>query len=238
MKNDYSIKETVNNRTSKSSSQEVSNYPASYVVWLLIGVILFVPTLIVAHSRQFTGIQLSIFRELNNLSNGYKTPALLLTEGLGAGYPIAILIVVSAAFKRFKLAWRYFIASAFAGVLMEISKKVAKEPRPRVLLHGQLHIRAVENGLTSFPSGHAAISTALALTTWLILPKKWRWLSILWIVVVAVSRIYLGDHTPYDILGGFAVGLIAVCLLRLLPAKLARVLHLQSDKTSLLSKGF
>lgn len=204
-------------------------YPISYAVWLAIGVVLFVATLVIARQHQLTGVQLRIFRDFNNLPGGYAQPALWITEGLGAAYPIIACIMVSAAVKRFRLAWRFFVAAGSAGVLLEIGKLIAKEPRPAALLHGNLHLRATENGLTSFPSGHEAMATALALTLWLILPKRWRWVAVVWIIVVGVSRLYLGVHTLTDIVGGFAIGLITVCVLRLLPAVLARPLRLDRE---------
>jgi undecaprenyl-diphosphatase len=105
------------------------------------------------------------------------------------------------------------------------------------MLSGHLHARAVETGLTSYPSGHEAIATALALTLWLILPKAWRWLSVLWIAIVFVSRVYLGVHTPLDVIGGFSIGLICISAIELLPTKWGE--KLQLDRTEdLLEKGF
>jgi membrane-associated phospholipid phosphatase len=232
--NDYSIKKKIDKRATETTN----NYPRSYMIWFIVGLILFIITLVLAHKRELSGIELHVFRELNNLPNGLKYPALILTEGLGAGYPIAICVVASLIYKRYKLAWRYFFAAGASGVVMLVAKHIAKEPRPAVLLHGHLHVRATELGLTSYPSGHEAIATALAMTTWLILPKKWRWVLVFWMLIVAVSRIYVGDHSPHDIVGGFSVGLMVICVLRLLPIKLARKLHLESDRESLLAKEF
>jgi membrane-associated phospholipid phosphatase len=234
--NDYSIKTKTNIKNSSNKTNS-GNYPTAYIIWLVVAIIIFIPTLVIARKHQLSGFQLHIFRDLNNLPNAFKYPALILTEGLGAGYPIAICVVIAALYKRYKLAWRYFVAAGTTGVVMLIAKHIAKEPRPAALLHNHLHIRAVETGLTSYPSGHAAIATSLALTTWLILPKKWRWISVLWILVVAVSRIYVGDHTPDDIAGGFAIALGVICAIRLLPYRFAKKLHLESDHT-LTEKGF
>ena len=208
-----------------------------YLLGLILGIILFLITLLFARQHQFSGWQLQLFRALNNLPDGFTKPALLLSEGLGAAYPMVLCVAIAAAYKRFRLAWRFAVAGAGSVVGLEIGKLIAKEPRPQFLLNGDLHVRASEPGLTSFPSGHMAAATALALVLWAILPKKWRWLSILWIIIMAVSRLYLGVHTPNDMVGGFAVGLIVVCIIWLLPAGIAKPLRLDDNQT-LLEKGW
>lgn len=224
--------------TSERAAERVQpSTPKAYVLGLIIGIILFVSALLIAHKHQLIGLNATLFHDVNNLPNFFKVPALAITEGLGAAYPIALCVLLPLCFKRFRLAWRFFVVAAGTGVAMEIAKLIAKEPRPVALLHNNLHVRANESGLTSFPSGHEAIATALALTLWLILPRRWRWVSILWIAIVGVSRVYLGVHSFVDIIGGFAIGLIAVSILQLLPKVIAKPLHLdESDR--LLDRGF
>jgi membrane-associated phospholipid phosphatase len=206
-----------------------------YVIGFIIGIILLIPTYLIAHTHQLTGLQARIFFDFDNLPNGYKTLTLIVTEGLGSAYPIAICVLAAVVFKRYRLAWRFAFTAGGAAAVAEIIKKLVNEPRPIVMLHGHLHQRAVETG-PGFPSGHATAATALALTLWLILPRKWRWLPILWILTVAVSRLYLGIHTPADIVGGFAIGLMAVCFVQLLPRNLARKIYLY-NMPELLKKG-
>jgi membrane-associated phospholipid phosphatase len=220
-------------------SSESADAPnrTKYIVGFVIGLLIFVPTLLIAHTHQVTGLNRQLFYDLNNLSNTYKTPALWLTEVLGAGYAIAACILVPLLFKRFRLSWYFLVISAGAGIVMEIAKKVALQPRPVTLLLGHMHERAVETGLNSFPSGHATIATALALVMWIILPKRWRWLSIMWILIAGISRIYLGDHTPVDVIGGFAIGLMSVSFLQLIPENIARRVYLYQDRATLLKSG-
>ncbi len=78
-----------------------------------------------------------------------------------------------------------------------------------------------------FPSGHATLSTVVALT---LLPYLPKWIGFIgapiFIGLVCLSRLYLGVHFPLDIIGGMAIGTGAVCVLRLLPAKLLQAVRL------------
>lgn len=220
-------------RTQQGLTRQQKWYAAGFII----GAIVFIPAMIVSLSHHLTGLNARFFYDLNNLTNSYKTAALWLTEGLGAGYAIAACILIPLLFKRYRLAWRFFVTVGGAGVVMEIFKYIVKEPRPVQMLHGHLHERAVETGLNSFPSGHATVATALALVLWIILPKAWRWLPVVWILIVCLSRVYLGDHTPLDVVGGFGIGLMAVSFIQLLPHDFAKKLRLDNDKP-LLAEGW
>lgn len=209
-----------------------------YMIGMVIGLLLLLPTAVIAHTHRLGGFQARIFYDIDNLNlpGGYVTVARWLTEALGAGYAIAACVLVPLLFKRFRLAWRFFFTAGGATAVFYVIKKLIDEPRPIIMLHGHLQQRVMETG-PGFPSGHETAATALALTLWAILPAKWRWLPVVWILAVGISRLYLGVHTPGDIIGGFAVGLMAVCFVRLLPGKIAKPLRLDSE-TPLLARGW
>lgn len=196
------------------------------IIIVVIGIILLVVSAVISHSHQLTGWQRTLFYDVNNWPNYFKTPALFITEALGAAYPIVLVILIPLLFKNYKLAWKFFVTVGGAGIIMEIAKHIVKEPRPVVMLNGHLHQRAIESGLTSYPSGHATVATAMALTLWLILPNKFKFLSVLWILIVAISRLYLGVHTPLDLVGGFAIGLLSFYAIKLLPKNFAKKIYL------------
>lgn len=75
--------------------------------------------------------------------------------------------------------------------------------------------RIVDVGQYSFPSGHAMISLVIFGMMGYLLSNKfpqWRgWiigLTILLIVGIGLSRLYLGVHWPTDIVAGYAAGLV------------------------------
>jgi membrane-associated phospholipid phosphatase len=224
-------------KATKRPSEARESNDRNYIIGFIIGFILLLWTAIMAHSHSLTGLQARIFYDFDNLdlAGGFTTAAKWITEGLGAAYPIAACALIAILFKRFRLAWRFLFTAGGTAAAFYVIKKTINEPRPIIMLSGHLHQRVVETG-PGFPSGHESTAAALALTLWLVLPKKWRWLSILWIVVVAMSRLYLGVHTPGDVLGGFALGLIAVCFVQLIPSKLANRIYLYKGE-ELLEKG-
>ena len=190
------------------------------------GLALLIISMLVAGGSTLTGWQANLFHAINNEPDSLRTPALWITEALGAAYPIILCVLIPLFFKKYRLSWRFFFTTGGAIVAGFAVKYIVNEPRPAAMLHaGNLHVRAIETG-PGFPSGHMLAATALALTLWFILPKAWRWVSVLWILAVAWSRLYLGVHTPADIISGFAIGLMAVCFVRLLPPKLAKPLRL------------
>ncbi len=210
-----------------SDKQEPANKnKIALIVTFVIGLLLLIASMLVATKNPLGGLQANLFHAINNQSNDLKTPALLITEGLGAGYPIAACVLIPLLFKKYRLSWRFFFTAGGAIVAGFAVKYIINEARPVAILHNHnLHVRAVETG-PGFPSGHMLAATALALTLWFILPQAWRWVSVLWIVLVAWSRLYLGVHTPADIVSGFAIGLMAVCFVRLLPPSIAKPLKL------------
>ncbi|WP_185974662.1 phosphatase PAP2 family protein [Deinococcus detaillensis] len=63
----------------------------------------------------------------------------------------------------------------------------------------------------SYPSGHALISlTVITACIWLAWPTKWRRVVLVagacFLVLVGLSRLYLGVHYPSDVLGGWLMG--------------------------------
>ena len=76
-------------------------------------------------------------------------------------------------------------------------------------------------GLDSFPSGHAFRSIVLVGSLLIAVPWRpsRRVVTVLGLIVLAigVSRVYLGEHHPSDVIAGWFGGLALVCTLALLP---------------------
>lgn len=79
----------------------------------------------------------------------------------------------------------------------------------------QLWERVVDVGQYSFPSGHAMVSMVIYGYIGYVLATKFRrwgaWilsLTVLLVISIGFSRLYLGVHWPTDIVAGYAAGLV------------------------------
>ncbi|MEO1485977.1 MAG: phosphatase PAP2 family protein [Bacteroidota bacterium] len=71
-------------------------------------------------------------------------------------------------------------------------------------------VKASCGGKFSYFSAHAANATALSFFVITLLVQKlairWRFLILVWAMLVAYSRIYLGVHFPLDVITGICIG--------------------------------
>ncbi|SRR5258706_121159 len=126
------------------------------------------------------------------------------------GIPVMITIIrefkSEASKKQNRLSLLYVLLSiAVAGLISYLMKKTFTEPRPY-----EVDTRIVQlsvGGGYSLPSGHTTEAFASATALVLLFP---RWVVALpvftWASLVALSRIYLGVHYPFDIFVGMFIG--------------------------------
>lgn len=78
-------------------------------------------------------------------------------------------------------------------------------------LKGLVHlVNDYSGGKYGFVSSHAANAFGFALLSSLIFRQKmYTWFIFAWALITAYSRIYLGVHYPFDVVGGMIVGILA-----------------------------
>jgi glycosyltransferase 2 family protein len=141
------------------------------------------------------------------------TPFFLLVTQFGGIIVLIVLACIYIVKKHYALVIRMFMAGLLADLLANIAKGFVGRPRPAEYFT-DLVLRDPWVGGPGFPSGHTALATAAALVAWSYLPRKYRWIVPVWIIGVAVSRMYVGVHAPMDLVGGFAVGWFSVALFK------------------------
>lgn len=130
----------------------------------------------------------------------------------GSIYVLIALVLFYLGRKHYHIVIRLLMTGTFAYLLAGFGKSILGRGRPDQLLPNIITLDFAQG--PGFPSGHVALAVALALTIGHYLPRKYHWIPVVWIIGVAISRIYLGVHLPLDIIGGFAVGWIAYALFR------------------------
>ncbi len=156
-------------------------------------------------------------RIITGFVRGFTTPGLTsfmkLVSNMGS-----FLVLVSVALVAFLILRKHtrhywdsaMVAINLTGVwlLNELLKRIFHRPRPDI-------DRLVEVTGYSFPSGHAMINMGfygfLAYILWVNLkgsPLRYLTTAVLGmlILLIGISRVYLGAHYPSDVLAGFAAG--------------------------------
>ena len=89
-------------------------------------------------------------------------------------------------------------------------KDLFAQPRPFVLQPGINLVEATGYGL---PSGHSHLAVIIWGTIALKVKKTWGWIvAVLVMLLIGISRIYLGVHFPTDVLAGWAIGAVLLSL--------------------------
>jgi membrane-associated phospholipid phosphatase len=129
-------------------------------------------------------------------------------------FDIAITLMLSL-YRRWRNAIFFGLAVGGAGLLNFFAKQTFGRVRPA------LWAPIAPETTFSFPSGHAMASTAFVVAICVLLwATRGRWagvvLGAVFVVLVCVSRVYLGVHYPSDVLAGCSASLAWVAGLAML----------------------
>lgn len=136
-----------------------------------------------------------------------------------AQYAFALYVVL------FLLAWftlpksdsekrHALILAGFSGVLALgcnfLISQFYYRPRPFVSLPQGTFTQLLPHSLdTSFPSDHTSGSFGFAAGSWKTASFRIKWSFTLVAILVAISRVYTGEHWPTDILASIVIGIVS-----------------------------
>lgn len=140
-------------------------------------------------------------------------PIIFVITQAGSIHMLGLLLIIFLVKRRYDITFKLLTTSLLAYLVTGFAKDIWGRLRPHEILPGIVNLDYIVRG-PGFPSGHVALATAMALVVSDYLPKKYKWIAVVWIVLVAYSRMYLGIHAPLDIVGGFAIGWLSYALIK------------------------
>ncbi|SFD51641.1 undecaprenyl-diphosphatase [Bacillus sp. 491mf] len=156
----------------------------------------------------FSQFNIDVFRAINDLGKQYSflnSAVVFLAE-----YMVYILglIIIAYWFTRSEKNRMMIIQAMVAFVIAEMVGKIAgkfySNYQPFAVLSdvNKLVDHAVDN---SFPSDHTILFFSICFSFWLV-HKKTGWLWLILACCVAISRIWVGVHYPFDVAIGALIG--------------------------------
>jgi undecaprenyl-diphosphatase len=170
-----------------------------------------------------SAFEIAVFRVFNDAPD-FLYPVVWPLMQYGTFITIPVATVVALLFHKVRLAVEMAVAGVAVYELARLAKDAFPRGRPGAVL-ADAHLRGVPVGQQGFPSGHAAVSAALAFILFAYLPGRWRWVPLLMAVVVSAGRLYVGAHFPLDVVGGACLGIAAGALATFVGGVPARPVH-------------
>ena len=175
------------------------------IFFILFGVLCYL-----AHEYATFPGDVTISLWIQRIDSSFFTQLMEGVSFVGRAISVSITIAVLAAglllFRRIREAFFIVILPAIAGLANELVKALVDRPRPE----GTLAM-----GVNSFPSGHTTYATVICGCIFFLAPRVLKWpiaarliqvLSVLFIGLMGISRVFLEAHWPSDILGGLILG--------------------------------
>jgi undecaprenyl-diphosphatase len=179
--------------------------------------------MVIVRDGTVPGWEKSVFHRVNDLPSWLYRP-LWPFQQLGALAVGPVAAIVAALLRRFRLAIALLIATVAKLLSERAVKAIVSRQRPGTSIGVNVHLRGdVSAAGESFVSGHAVLIAAIAGLVTPYLPGRWKIVPWVVVIMVMVTRVYVGAHNPLDVVCGAALGVAIAGAINLVLGVRARV---------------
>lgn len=173
---------------------------------------LFALAVLLSRGNDMNAWEVDVFRTAYGWPE-FLRPFFFVATQAGSIHMLGILLIIFILRRQYHVLLRLLLTATLAYQMSGFAKDIWGRARPNEILENVFNLDYIVRG-PGFPSGHMALATAMALTIGIYLPRRYQWITAVWIISVGLSRMYLGIHAPLDIVGGFAIGWLCYALFR------------------------
>ena len=180
--------------------------------WIVcgIGILIFATMVVMLLTNNVTGLDNSIYNIIISSKSDAMTMFMtIITMMCNTEFIIVATLLLILLIKNKKIGGMIASNVVLCSVINTIIKHIFLRPRP-------VGIKLIEQGGYSFPSGHSMMAVAFyGLLIYIIWNTKWRnvWklftttLLVILILLIGISRIYVGVHFASDVIAGLSISL-------------------------------
>jgi membrane-associated phospholipid phosphatase len=176
------------------------------VVAALLGLAVLVVCGAIANSGNVGPAERRVFHAVNDLPDWLYRPLWIFQQFGNLVVAFVLVLGVAVLLRRPSVAAAAVVAVVAKLQLEDVVKSVVERSRPGTSI-GDVVLRGrVSSAGLSFVSGHAVITAAMATMLMAVLPRRWKPLPWVLVVMNGLVRIYVGAHNPLDVVGGIGLG--------------------------------
>lgn len=180
--------------------------------WIVcgIGILIFATIVVMLLTNNVTSLDNSIYNIIISSKSDVMTMFMtIITMMCNTEFIIVATLLLVLLIKNKKIGGMIASNVVLCSVINTIIKHIFLRPRP-------VGIKLIEQGGYSFPSGHSMMAVAFyGLLIYIIWNTKWRnvWkiftttLLVILILLIGISRIYVGVHFASDVIAGLSISL-------------------------------